>query len=46
MIKMISVLAGIFFLAACSSHAPEPSKAKGEWYELNTTVQAMKAGTY
>lgn len=45
MIKAITLLAGILFLSACS-HAPEPAQAKGGWYELNTTQQAVKAGTY
>jgi len=40
-----SVMLIIFLLSACNNHAPEPKKAKGDWYELNTTIQAIKAET-
>ncbi|EOB5507827.1 TcpQ domain-containing protein [Escherichia coli] len=32
-------------LNACS-HAPEPAQAKGGWYELNTTIEQVRADTY
>ncbi|EIZ1322286.1 traF protein [Salmonella enterica] len=44
--KVIFLIIGALMLAACSSHAPEPKQAKGDWYDLNTTIQAVKAGTY
>lgn len=43
--KIITVVLCALLLAACSNNAPEPKKAKGEWYELNTTIQAVKTGT-
>jgi uncharacterized lipoprotein len=44
--KKIAFIAIVMMLAACSAKAPEPKQAKGDWYDLNTTSQAIKAGTY
>ncbi|UCQ29607.1 traF protein (plasmid) [Edwardsiella tarda] len=44
--KKISFTIIIMLLAACSSKSPDPKLAKGDWYDLNTTIQAVKAGTY
>lgn len=45
-LKKIAFIAIVMMLAACSAKAPEPKQAKGDWYDLNTTSQAIKAGTY
>lgn len=43
--KILSLICCALLLAGCSNHAPEPKKSKGDWYELNTTIQAVKAET-
>ncbi|HFP4036863.1 traF protein [Escherichia coli] len=43
--KIIFILMAILAISACS-HAPEPKQARGDWFELNTTIEQVKAGTY
>lgn len=46
MMKKLIFITSILFLTACSARAPEPKHAKGQWYDLNTTIEAVKAETY
>ncbi|MGF8877258.1 hypothetical protein AAGN56_28305 [Klebsiella pneumoniae] len=43
--KKIIIIPTTLLLNACS-HAPEPAQAKGGWYELNTTIEQVRADTY
>ncbi|EOQ8313143.1 toxin co-regulated pilus biosynthesis Q family protein [Escherichia coli] len=43
--KKIIIIPTTLLLNACS-HAPEPTQAKGGWYELNTTIEQVRADTY
>lgn len=43
--KKLIIIPTTLLLNACS-HAPEPAQAKGGWYELNTTIEQVRADTY
>ena len=43
--KKMIIIPTTLLLNACS-HAPEPAPAKGGWYELNTTIEQVRADTY
>jgi len=43
--KKLIIILTTLLLNACS-HAPEPAQAKGNWFELNTTIEQVKADTY
>ncbi|EAV4359733.1 pilus assembly protein PilL, partial [Salmonella enterica] len=40
--KKLIIIPTTLLLNACS-HAPEPAQAKGGWYELNTTIEQVRA---
>ncbi len=43
--EKLIIIPTTLLLNACS-HAPEPAQAKGGWYELNTTIEQVRADTY